>query len=407
MSQDVPGSSPLRVALVTGNLNLGGTTTFLCNLGGELVRRRIPVRVLSLEQDNPLAPDFQRLKIPVQSLDDRRVIYEDRLATVLDELRRFQPAVVLANLSPSSFEVLRYIPVGVLRVGTGQSDDPGVYETLRHYAPWMDLLAVVSRTMKTKAEAMPEFKSLPVHCLPYGVPVPQHPPGNVRTEGPLRILFLGRLWHEQKRVRFFPVIFDRLKASGIPFHWTVAGEGPEKEFLEQTMRGTATQTASFPGKFLYGDVPRLLAEHDIFLLASDYEGLPLSLLEAMGQGLVPVVSDLPSGIPDVVDATTGKLVPPDNVDGYADAIIWLHQHRDELRCYSERAQEKVRRDFSVGAMADRWLKVLPEAARPDVAWPTTWDIKPPLLTRHPVYFSPPLRVLRRLAIKFRRHIRRV
>jgi hypothetical protein len=89
-------------------LPLGGSTTFVCNLGGELVRRGIPVRVLSLGKENPLGSDFQRLNIPVQSMDDRRFIYEDRLAMVLDELGRFKPAVVLANLSASSFEALRY-----------------------------------------------------------------------------------------------------------------------------------------------------------------------------------------------------------------------------------------------------------------------------------------------------------
>ena len=47
-----------RVALVTGVLDLGGTTTFLCNLAGELLRRNLKAAVLSLEQDNPLAGDL-------------------------------------------------------------------------------------------------------------------------------------------------------------------------------------------------------------------------------------------------------------------------------------------------------------------------------------------------------------
>ena len=46
---------------------------------------------------------------------------------------------------------------------------------------------------------------------------------------------LGRLYHEQKRVRLFPEIWRQLCAAGIPFSWTIAGEGPEQPWLEQTL----------------------------------------------------------------------------------------------------------------------------------------------------------------------------
>ena len=178
----------------------------------------------------------------------------------------------------------------------GQSHDPIVYDTMRHYAPWMDLAVMVSKTMKQKAEAMPEFAGVPVACLPYGVPMCPDAGLPARDfTAPLRLLYLGRLENEQKRVRLFPQMLEQLKASGIPFHWTIAGDGPEKMALEQAMRGSPNQTVSFPGKISYAVVPEILRAHDIFLLASDYEGLPLSLLEAMGAGLVPVVSELPAG----------------------------------------------------------------------------------------------------------------
>jgi glycosyltransferase involved in cell wall biosynthesis len=401
--QCASSSTPARIALVTGGLWFGGTTTFLCNLGGELVRRKIPVAVLSFAKDSPMATDFARADIPVLRLDDRRVVFEDRLKTVLLELGRFKPSIVMATHDATSFEVLRYLPSGVFRVGVGQSDHPGVYEMMRHYAPHMDLLAVVSETMKTRAEAMPEFGCVPVQYLPYGVPIP--PDDSLaarRFDRPLRILYLGRLSQAQKRVRLFPAILERLKSSGIPFHWTVAGEGPEKKFLERTMKGSDTQTISFPGKILYADVPRILAEHDVFLLASDHEGLPLSLLEAMGQGLVPVISDLESGVREVVDAATGILVPVDDVAGYARAIVHLHEHRAELAAKSAVARARVKTEFSTRAMADRWLAAFPKESPAVGVWPSDWDIKPPLPARHPLYFSPPMRVLRRLAARLRK-----
>src|SRR5487761_2304718 len=99
-----------RIALVSGGIGLGGSTTFLVNFAGELVRRKIPVAVFSLEANNPLASDFQSLGVPVLCLDEHRMIFEDRLKIVLENLRRFQPTVVVSTLGAASFEVLRYLP---------------------------------------------------------------------------------------------------------------------------------------------------------------------------------------------------------------------------------------------------------------------------------------------------------
>jgi glycosyltransferase involved in cell wall biosynthesis len=378
-------------------LLLGGATTFLCNFGGELVRRSIPVHIFCFEQAHPLASDFERLHLPVLCLDERRQIFEDRMQTVLQRLREFRPTVVLASLSQSSFEVLRYLPAGVFRMGAIQSDDPGVYAAIAPYAGVLDALAAVSATIKRRVEADVNFDGVPVKYLPYGVSMPEQLPASCGNRaGALRILYLGRLIQEQKRVRLFPEILKRLAASDIPFCWTVAGDGPDRPFLEANLKTVRThQSVSVIGPVKHEEVPALLAAHDVFLLASDYEGLPLSLLEAMGHGLVPVVSDLPSGIPEVVDENTGKLIAPDQTAGYADAIIALHHNRCELGRLSRNARERVCREFSIASMTDRWLDVFPGPAETDPAWQGHWRIQPPLAVRKPLYFSPPVRVVRR------------
>ena len=382
---------------------MGGSTTFLVNLAGELVRRGIPVEVFSLEKENPLAADFAKQNVSLLCLDQRRMIFEDRQESVLQQLARFQPTVVVSTLGAVSFEVLRYLPDGVYRIGMGQSDDPLVYDMMRYYAPWMDLLAVVSQTMKQKAEVMPEFARVPVACLFYGVPMCPESELPVRDfTAPLRLLYHGRLGREQKRVHLFREIFRQLRESGIPFHWTIAGEGEERNFLEANLKSDSPhQTVSFAGQVGYADIPVLLKQHDVFLLASDYEGLPLSLLEAMGHGLVPVVSDLKSGIPEVVDGSNGMLVPVDDVPGYARAIIHLHEQRGEYVDKSRAARGRVEKVFSVSAMTDRWLAAFPATPGSAASWSKNWRIQAPLTAANPVYFSSPVRVLRRLAARFR------
>ena len=403
MNHVVPPVVSPRIALVSCGLNLGGSTTFLCNFAGELVRRNLPVQVLSFQRNNPLASDFSGQNIPLLCLDERRCIFEDRMSRVLAELRQFRPTVVISTLGSESFEVHRYLPAGVLRVGMAQADDPLIYPGIARYAAHLDQVAVVSPEMKRKMQAQPALARHPVHYLPYGVPMPERPPTRSFGAGqtPLRILYLGRVEREQKRVQLFPQMLDQLKASGIPFHWTVAGDGSEKAALEGSMRSSPSQTVSFPGKIAYAGIPALLREHEVFLLASDYEGLPLSLLEAMGHGLVPVVSDLKSGIPEVVDGTNGLLVPVAYVPGYARAIIHLHEHRDELAAKSAAARERVKNEFSVAAMTDRWLAALPSAVGEIKPWPQRWRIQSLLPARHKWYFSPPVRALRRLVVKFR------
>ncbi len=390
-----------RIALISGGLALGGSTTFLINFAGELIRRGVAVEVFSFEKENPMTADFHKQNIPVLCLDQRRMIFEDRLYDVLRQLARFRPTVVVSTLGAVSFEVLRYLPPGIFRIGMGQSDDPLVYDMMRHYAPWMDLLAMVSQTMKQKAEAMPEFIRVPVAYLPYGVPFD---PILASRDGkaPLRILYLGRLEREQKRIHLLPEILRQLGVSGMPFHWTIAGEGEERSFLEANFKAVSSrQTVSFAGAVRYAEVPAVLKQHDIFLLASDYEGLPLSLLEAMGCGLVPVVSDLKSGIPEVVDSSNGSLVPVNDVDGYARAIIHLHEHRNELAAKSAAARERVQEDFSVTAMTDRWLWALPAPQVSLPVWPQWWRITAPLVAGNPFHFSPPMRFLRRMVVQFR------
>lgn len=402
MAQEIsPRASP-RIALISGSLVLGGTTTFLCNLGGELVRRNIAANVFSLTKANPLATDFERERISVHCEDERESIFEDRMVSILGRLADLQPTVVVANLSASSFEALRYVPAGVFRIGTVQSDDSKWYAMLQHYVGHLDMVAAVSETIQERVQALPGFAQMRVAYLPYGVPMPEIAVrAETRAPAPLRILYLGRLEEEQKRVRLFPIIQQMLEQSKIPYHWTIAGEGPERDALQSAMTDGRMGKTIFIGKVAYADVPRLLAQHDLFLLVSTYEGLPLSLLEAMGHGLVPVVSDLPSGIRSVVDDTTGIRVAVDNIAGYAEAIGRLHRNRTELTALAGQAQKRVRQDYSVAAMTDRWLATFPPTPHAAPLWKPCPAIEPILGTARSWRFSPPGRWLRRLVIKTR------
>ena len=136
------------------------------------------------------------------------------------------------------------------------------------------------------------------------------------------MLYLGRVIEEQKRIRLMARIMQATLEAGINLEWTIAGDGQDLGYLRNQFAASGSKVR-FLGAVPYGEVPQVLAQHDVYFLCSDYEGLPLSLLEAMGAGLVPVVSDLPSGISEVVNDANGIRVAVADEGGYVRALTGL------------------------------------------------------------------------------------
>jgi glycosyltransferase involved in cell wall biosynthesis len=237
---------------------------------------------------------------------------------------------------------------------------------------------------------------IPVRQVACGVPMADPVTREIRKAGPLRILYLGRVAEQQKRASLMARVIRQSLDSGLDLAWTIAGDGPDLLSLHETFTKDGDRV-HFLGAVPYSEVPNVLAEHDVYFLCSDFEGLPLSMLEAMGAGCVPVVSDLPSGISEVVNDANGIRVPISGPDGYVAALTELCQDRGRLAAMATAAAQTVREKYSTVAMGRRWNQVLDEYAKPtkpDWSQPCTADAPPECRARW--YFHPKLRPARRL-----------
>jgi glycosyltransferase involved in cell wall biosynthesis len=187
--------------------------------------------------------------------------------------------------------------------------------------------------------------------LPYGIPLP--PRTRAAAPGPLRLLYLGRVEHGQKGVLYLPAIDARLAEQGVPVTWTVAGDGPDARTLRERWRGPSP--IAWVGARPNREALTLLAEHDVIVLPSHAEGVPLTLVEGMAAGLVPVASDLASGVAELVEpGVTGCRVPVGDVQGFAAAIAGLHRDREGLEALSARARARARRDHDIRVRAPEY-----------------------------------------------------
>src|SRR5262249_9855649 len=89
------------------------------------------------------------------------------------------------------------------------------------------------------------------------------------------------------------------------------------------------------------------ADQDVFVLPTRFEGFPVALLEAMGAGLVPVVSGIASGVPEIVDTTNGARVAVGQITAFADAIAALAIDRVRLEAMSGAARRSIAHRYDI------------------------------------------------------------
>ena len=180
----------------------------------------------------------------------------------------------------------------------------------------------------------------PVDADPAGAP-PARP----------RLVMVGRLQAPKD-----PLTLVRALATvrGRDFEALLVGEGPERVAVEEEVSRLGIESAvRLLGERI--DVAELLRSADIFVLSTRSEGLPLSILEAMGAGL-PVVASNVGGVPElVIDGETGILVPPGDPHSLGEAIKRLLEDPPLLRRLGEAGRARVAEHFDLAAVRQAHL----------------------------------------------------
>jgi glycosyltransferase involved in cell wall biosynthesis len=190
---------------------------------------------------------------------------------------------------------------------------------------------------------------IPTDCYAY----PRTPRGVWRAKegfGSEDILFVCvARFVPQKNHTLLLKAFAEGPASNPHAHLVLVGEGALREQLEQQAKnlGLAGQV-HFLG--LRSDIPEVLSAMDVFVLGSDYEGSPLSVIEAMASGL-PILSTAAGGVPDLFDSgKEGLIVRPRDVQGLSESMVFLLGNREARQSMGMAAARRARQKFDVSTM---------------------------------------------------------
>jgi glycosyltransferase involved in cell wall biosynthesis len=322
--------------------------TFSDHLVEGLCRSGLPaIRLLTEGPVTGGPPRTQGRQVPIEELQvPRWATWRQRWAALRQYLEAHAPCVYLPNDDFHHSCVGPTLSRDVRILGVVHSDSTWHYDQLARLGASWDVVVAVSATIERQARIVDPSLASRLHVIPYGVPVAGRLPERPRDpSAPLRVLYAGRVVQLQKRVFDLPHVVAEVEARGVPIELTVMGEGPEmQEFRTRCAAHIARGSIRVWGPQSNGAVLAALAEQDVAIMTSEFEGLPLSLLEAMGQGCVPVFTDTRSGIPEIiVDGVNGYRVPVGAIGLFAERLEELQRDPARRARMAEEAWRTVAR----------------------------------------------------------------
>jgi glycosyltransferase involved in cell wall biosynthesis len=352
--------------------SVGGPITWVQRLIPMLRERGIEPRCLFLLHWGDTGPALESLR--AQGIDCTAVLApdrtEDRIRWILERLRENPPDVFVPNLVVAGYFAGRWVrEAGIPTIGVLHSDDPYYEAILSEFVDTESQYGVSSIVCVSNELERQALKIAPretrVSRISYGVPFPTE--RAVAPDKLLRIAYVGRLAQKQKRIEEVTRAMCRAVAEVPGTEGVIYGDGPERgrvlEILEDDARELPIHLAgSVPAHRIQSE---LLKAHVIVLL-SDFEGLPIALMEAMACGCVPVCSRMKSGIPELItDGVSGILVD-DRGDSFVGAIKRLRADETLWEKLSDNARTVAAR-FSNEECANQWadlIRTLAPSQRP-------------------------------------------
>lgn len=132
----------------------------------------------------------------------------------------------------------------------------------------------------------------------------------------------------------------------------IVGDGPDLMSVQSQVESLGLMDrVSLPGHL--SDVPNMLSDAQIFVLLSRWEGLPLSILEAMRAGLPVIASDVGGVGEAIVDGDTGFLVPAGDAEQLQRMLVLLIEDAAKRRKFGEAGRRIYEEAFSFEVMIER------------------------------------------------------
>lgn len=353
-----------KIAVVLPGFDVGGTENMVANLVCNLNRKKYEVMVISLK-----APTNSYIQKRIED-SGIRVEYCNKKPggdisvwfKMTKLLRQFKPDLIHSNMYPFLYTMPYLLTHRIHLVHTIHNKPVKEFkDKYKKVIRWLykcGKATPVAISDIIKDEMLEIYPLKTIECIYNPVEVEKFR-NDRRYDGENTVFINVARMMLQKNQSLLLDAFKYAADKDPKIKLVFAGDGELRPELESKVKKLGLEEkVVFLGSV--SNVPDHLAASDVFILSSDYEGLPLSALEAMASGL-PVISTEVGGMADIV-TDNGILVKKGDYEALGKAMLELSQNRELREEYSRRSFENVKK-YDVAHFTEKYEKVYEKYCR--------------------------------------------
>jgi glycosyltransferase involved in cell wall biosynthesis len=358
----------IRVVHVVSDFRGGGAERVATNLLRTSDPEHFDMRAISLRGpigSKDLEETLAQYGIPVWYMGKKRGFDSSVVARVSRTMEHFRPHVVHTHTYALRYALpymlYRRVPAMVHTVHNLAERE------IEWYGRWVHRLAfrqgvlpvAIAREVADSIRRVYGIDEFPL--IPNGIPVDTFRSPSIDRERwrnkegfmPTEILFVCVAWlRPQKNPVLLLESFRRGPASDPRAHLLFVGGGSLRSELERRIGASGLQErVHLLGR--RADVPEILNAADVFVLSSDYEGNPLSVMEAMAAGK-PMICTAVGGVPELVEDGCGLLVPPQDAQALSKAMSYMLENPNARKSMGEKSARRAIERFDLRAMTEAY-----------------------------------------------------
>jgi colanic acid/amylovoran biosynthesis glycosyltransferase len=314
------------------------------------------------KEDCPTLSYFINQNLPIIHLNRDELPYvEDQVKYLLKLVKKEKITVVVANVVIPAFYAGKYlkrfdIPV----IGVLHSHDAfhkGVLKKFIHGNKEDQFSAVVSVSEYIEKIRKSNENNIPNYVIPCGTPLTKNE-AQWNDDGALKVIYAGRLVVEAKQIIKLTHAFCEASKLDDRLFFNIFGDGDgdEENSIKEIIQSRNCRKQVQLNKALPPSaIIQKIAEHQVFTLMSDYEGMPLALMEAMSCGVVPVCLEEASGVNEIIEHGKNGFIVKDRLEDYQRHLQLLIEKPSLWKEMSINAKKTIEEKYSAEITHAKWV----------------------------------------------------